>query len=123
MRTNSAEETRALGEKLAEELRAGDVILLEGSLGAVNGFASKVGAGVGAGILGILIGLAGYDGNLAVQPASAITMIRLLYSLIPAAMNFVVYLVFRLYSLDKQIPQIRAENEARRAEAEAKHEA
>ena len=57
------------------------------------------------------------------QPASAITMIRLLYSLIPAAMNFVVYLVFRLYSLDKQIPQIRAENEARRAEAEAKHEA
>ena len=50
-------------------------------------------------------------------------MIRLLYSLIPAAMNFVVYLVFRLYSLDKQIPQIRAENEARRAEAEAKHEA
>ena len=34
MRTNSAEETRALGEKLAEELRAGDVILLEGSLGA-----------------------------------------------------------------------------------------
>ena len=36
-------------------------------------------------------------------------MIRLLYSLIPAAMNFVVYLVFRLYSLDKQIPQIREE--------------
>lgn len=96
---------------------------MEGSLGAVNGFASKVGAGVGAGILGILIGLAGYDGNLAVQPASAITMIRLLYSLIPAAMNFVVYLVFRLYTLDKHIPQIRAENEARRAEAEAKHEA
>ena len=34
MRTNSAEETRALGERLAEELRAGDVILLEGPLGA-----------------------------------------------------------------------------------------
>ena len=95
---------------------------MEGSLGAVNGFASKVGAGIGAGILGILIGLAGYDGNLAVQPDSAITMIRLLYSLIPAAMNFVVYLVFRLYTLDKQIPQIRAENETRRVEAEAKHE-
>lgn len=72
---------------------------------------------------GILIGLAGYDGNLAVQPASAITMIRLLYSLIPAAMNFTVYLVFRLYTLDKHIPQIRAENEVRRTEAEAKHEA
>lgn len=34
MRTISAEETRALGERLAEELRAGDVILLEGPLGA-----------------------------------------------------------------------------------------
>lgn len=95
---------------------------LEGSLGAVNGFASKVGAGIGAGLLGILIGMAGYDGNLAVQPASAITMIRLLYSLIPAAMNFLVYLAFRLYTLDKQIPQIRAENEARRAEIMAKGE-
>ncbi len=92
---------------------------MEGSLGAVNGFATKVGAGLGAGILGILIGLAGYDGKLAVQPASAITMIRLLYSLIPSAFDFAVYLVFRLYTLDKEIPQIRAENEARRAEAEA----
>ena len=90
---------------------------MEGSLGAVNGFAGKVGAGIGAGILGILIGLAGYDGNLAVQPDSAITMIRLLYSLIPAALNVVMYLVFRLYNLDKNISQIRAENEARRAEA------
>lgn len=95
---------------------------MEGSLGAVNGFATKVGAGIGAGILGILIGLAGYDGNLAVQPASAITMIRLLYSLIPAAFDLLVYLVFRLYNLDKQIPQIRAENEARRAAAEAHEE-
>ena len=90
---------------------------MEGSLDAVNGFAGKVGAGIGAGILGILIGLAGYDGNLAVQPDSAITMIRLLYSLIPAALNVVMYLVFRLYNLDKNISQIRAENEARRAEA------
>ena len=96
---------------------------MEGSLGAVNGFATKVGAGIGAGILGILIGLAGYDGTLTVQPDSAIMMIRLLYSLIPAALNIVVYLVFRLYTLEKQIPQIRAENEARRTEAEAKHEA
>lgn len=34
MRTESAEETRALGVRLAAELRAGDVILLEGPLGA-----------------------------------------------------------------------------------------
>ena len=34
MRSASAEETRRLGERLAEELRSGDVILLEGPLGA-----------------------------------------------------------------------------------------
>ena len=95
---------------------------LEGSLGAVNGFAAKVGAGLGSGILGILIGMAGYDGNLAVQPDSALTMIRLLYSLIPAAMYILVYLSYRLYKLDKQIPMIREENEARRAAREAEQQ-
>ena len=34
MKSNSAEETRRLGEQLAGELRPGDVILLEGPLGA-----------------------------------------------------------------------------------------
>ncbi len=92
---------------------------LEGTLGAVEGFAKKVGAGLGSGLLGILIGMAGYDGNLTVQPASAITMVRLLYSLIPLAMYLVVYLVCRLYKLDKQMPEIRKTNEANRAAAEA----
>ncbi len=34
IRTNSAAETRQLGEQIAKELKAGDVILLEGGLGA-----------------------------------------------------------------------------------------
>ena len=32
--TNSAQETRLLGEQLAERLQAGDVVVLEGELGA-----------------------------------------------------------------------------------------
>ena len=47
MRTNSAEETRKLGEKLAKELRAGDVILLEGPLGAGK---SELARGVARGL-------------------------------------------------------------------------
>ena len=47
MRTNSAEETRKLGEKLARELRAGDVILLEGPLGAGK---SELARGVARGL-------------------------------------------------------------------------
>ena len=96
---------------------------LEGSLSAVNGFANKVGAGLGAGMLGILLGLSGYDETLAVQGlaqgAAAINMIRLLYSLIPAALYLVVYLTLHLYTLDKIMPEVRRTNEENRAKAAA----
>lgn len=87
---------------------------LEGSLGAVNGFAQKVGAGIGSGILGIVIGLAGYDGTLTVQPDSALTMIRLLYSLIPMVLYLGVYIAYRFYKLDRNIDEIRRVNEENR---------
>ncbi len=47
MKSLSAEETRRLGEKLARELRAGDVILLEGPLGAGK---SELARGVARGL-------------------------------------------------------------------------
>ena len=46
--TNSAAETRELGKRLAEKLKAGDVILLEGDLGAGKSeFARGVANGLG----------------------------------------------------------------------------
>ena len=46
--TNSAAETRELGKRLAEQLKAGDVILLEGDLGAGKSeFARGVAKGLG----------------------------------------------------------------------------
>lgn len=45
--TNSAAETRVLGERLAEQLKAGDVILLEGPLGAGK---SELARGVAKGL-------------------------------------------------------------------------
>ena len=48
MISNSPEETRRLGMQLAEELRPGDVILLEGPLGAGKSeFARGVAKGLG----------------------------------------------------------------------------
>lgn len=90
---------------------------LEGSLGAINGFAQKLGAGLGAGLLGILLGMAGYSETAAVQTAGALNMVRLLYSLIPAALYLLVYLAFHLYKLDKHMPEIRKTNEENRAKA------
>ena len=45
--TNSAVETRELGRRLAEELKAGDVVLLEGELGAGK---SELARGVAGGL-------------------------------------------------------------------------
>ena len=45
--TNSAAETRQLGEQLAEKLKAGDVVLLEGELGAGK---SELARGVAKGL-------------------------------------------------------------------------
>ena len=45
--TNSAAETRTLGERLAQQLKAGDVILLEGELGAGK---SELARGVAKGL-------------------------------------------------------------------------
>jgi len=46
--THSAAETRALGARIAQELKAGDVVLLEGELGAGKSeFARGVAGGLG----------------------------------------------------------------------------
>ena len=72
----------------------------------------------------MLISLVGYTGSAENMPGGAITMIRLLYSLIPMVLYALTAFSLRLYKLDKLMPQIKADNEARRAAAEqAKAEA
>ena len=91
---------------------------MEGTMSSVRGFASKVGAGIGTGCIGALMGAAGYiSAENAVQPQSAITMIRMMYGLIPAVLILLVTLTLRAYDLNKNIHQIREENKARKDQA------
>ncbi len=95
---------------------------MEGTMSSVKGFASKVGTGIGTGCIGALMGAAGYiSAENAVQPESAITMIRLLYGIIPAVLILLVTLTLRAYDLNKNIDQIREENKARRESGEEKN--
>jgi Na+/melibiose symporter-like transporter len=87
---------------------------LEGTLSSLTGFAGKVGAGFGTGLVGVLLGVSGYTGSAATMPASAITMIRMLNSLIPMALYVLIVIVLKFYKLDKLMPQIRKENVERR---------
>ncbi|MCL1819670.1 MAG: MFS transporter [Oscillospiraceae bacterium] len=89
---------------------------MEGTLSSVNAFAGKLGTALGAGLLGILLGVSGYTGVMDTMPESAFTMIRLMYSVIPIALFSVVIVALRFYKLDKLMPQIRGETGASKNE-------
>lgn len=89
---------------------------MEGTMSSVVGLGQKVGAALGAGALGVFLSLAGYTGTAETMPGSAFTMIRLLFSLIPMALFVITAFSLKAYNLDKKIPQIQAENQARREE-------
>lgn len=84
-----------------------------------NNFASQIGQGVGGALVGFLLSAAGFisstDGT-AIQPESAITMIRCLYSIIPMVL-MVVLIVFAilLSKLNKKMPEIDTALAERRA--------
>lgn len=93
---------------------------MEGSAGVVSGFTSKVGGGIGAGMCGILLSASGFISStaetVAVQPDSAILMIRCLYSLIPAVgAALIVLLSVMLGKLGKKAPEMEAAIAERKA--------
>lgn len=89
---------------------------VEGAFSAVNGFASKVGAGLSSIVLGFLMGAAGFDSALAVQPDSAIKSIVALFSWIPALFFVIIIILMKFYDLDNRMPQIKADLAAHHTE-------
>lgn len=91
---------------------------MESTAAALANFFGKIFTALGSFVLGILLSAGGYDGSQAVQRESALTMIRLLYSFIPAAAMLLMVLCTVVYSsLTRQMPQIEkelAEREANR---------
>jgi len=87
---------------------------MDASIGALfNGFGTQLGQGFGGWLLGFALTAAGYvasEGDAVVaQPESAITMIRMLYSLIPLVlMALLAVSAFLLSKLSKKMPEIEA---------------
>ncbi len=91
----------------------------EGTISCAQSVMSKIGAAVGAGVIGVLMGLAGYSGNAAVQTTSANVMIIVLYSVVPAVLCLVQFILLKVYDIDKYLPQIHAELDARHNRVES----
>lgn len=65
---------------------------MEATMSAVINFMEKLGNAFASLLIGALLSAANYDGTAATQPDSALMMIRLAYSLIPAAFTVIVIL-------------------------------
>lgn len=87
--------------------------LAEGAVFAATGLGNTLGAGVGAALSGIVLGIFGYDGTLEVQSASAILGIKVCYAVIPTILMLVAFVLFMAYNLEKKMPQINADLEVR----------
>lgn len=82
---------------------------MESTTSALSNFFGKIFQALGAFMLGVMLDVGGYDGTLAVQPDSAMNMIRMLYSIIPMVIMALMLVCTLIYnSLDKMLPQIEA---------------
>lgn len=75
---------------------------VEAVYSSVNSLADKIGLGLGSVLLGVVLEYGGYQGELAVQSASAIAAIRILYTIVPAALLGIALIAFIFFDLDKK---------------------
>lgn len=96
---------------------------MESIVGAVQSFTTKLGAGVGLGLAGWVLGAAGYDGTAATQSPAAMAAITALFSWIPAVFALMCAIGYWFFKLEDRLPQMKAEiaarQETRHAAAEA----
>ena len=90
-------------------------IRAEGIYSALAGFSYKVAMGVSSAIMGIILGLAHYDGALAVQPESAHIAINAMFNLFPAAVGIIIFFTFKSVKVKEANEKLRAEMLAREA--------
>lgn len=85
-----------------------------GMTNSASSFGSKIGSGLGAGMIGWLLALGHYDGLLKIQAAPAIRMILVICIYVPLAMFIISFFLIRKYDLDKKYTEIIKELEVRK---------
>ena len=87
---------------------------IEGMIASIANFASKVGNGVALGAVGLIMGIAGYDGLAETQTATANMAIIFLYNILPLILFIVMYILARGYKVDEVREQMNADLAKRR---------
>jgi len=97
---------------LADEIEYGHWrtgVRTEGMTFIASGIGTKIGIALGGGGVSIVMGMAGYDGTVAVQSASAQSMISNLFVYLPLITSLLVFVILLFYVIDKQYDSIMAD--------------
>lgn len=94
---------------------------VEGVYAAMGSFGQKIGIALASAMTGFLLEAAGFiSSNTAVQPDSAISMIRAMFGIIPGIMMVLILVVLLFFDLEKKMPSVREALSAKKnAAAEA----
>jgi len=92
-------------------------IRIEGLTFAAEGFAEKVGTGLGGAVLGAILAFGGYIGGQATQSASAIFAMKVAFAYGPIITSVITAVLLYFYDLDKEYPRIVAELKERHSNA------
>lgn len=84
-------------------------VRIEGLVASIANFASKVGNGIAVGLVGLVMGLAGYDGLAATQSATANNAIVFLYNILPMILFALMFVLSLMYKVDSIRPQMNAD--------------
>ncbi len=87
-----------------------------GMTNSANSFGGKIGSGIGASLIGWLLGWAGYDAALKTQPAAVDTSIFAFSIYIPLVLFVIMFIILLKNDLEKRYPQIVEELQRRKAD-------
>lgn len=82
---------------------------VEGLVASIGNFSGKVANGAAFGVVGLVMGIAQYNGKAEVQSATANAAIIFLYNVLPMIVFIIMFLLSLNYKVDKIRPQMEAD--------------
>lgn len=82
---------------------------------SASSFGGKVGSGIGASVIGWILGIAGYNAKLDVAPPATRMAIFTFAIILPLIMFTVMFILVSRFDLEKKLPQMREEMAAKEA--------
>jgi len=89
-------------------------IRIDGLTYSATSFGMKVGTGLGSALVGWILAFGKYDGSAAVQSASAILSMKVLYIYLPIGLYILGFIALLFSNIDKIYPQVVIGLEERR---------